>query len=75
MVVTWGRSKVHSDFDGTRSSKKYEVVASDSVSVVVRSRDFLSDEDRLLHIHFEGDWYWIETSFGNIREYFRRVSQ
>ena len=73
MVVTWGRSKVHTDLDGYRTSEKYEVVASDSVSVVVRLQDTVSDEERLHQIHFDGEGYWIQTPIEGIREHFRRV--
>lgn len=73
LVITWGRGVYHTELDGHRSSARYEVVASDSTSVVVRTRDVVSGEDRLQQIHFDGDSYWVSLLGGNICEFFRRV--
>jgi hypothetical protein len=74
LVVRWGRGKYHTELEGHRESGGYEVVASDSVSVVVRYQDFLSGEDRLRQIHFDGDYYWIALG-GGLCEYFRRIKR
>lgn len=73
LVVRWGRSICYTDLDGHRVSARYEVVASDSVSVIVRLRDTTGGEDRLQQIHFDGNFYWVALSGGNICEFFRRV--
>lgn len=73
LVVQWDRGVYHTELDGHRSSARYEVVASDAESVVVRSRDELSGEDRLQHIHFDEDSYWVALAGGSICEFFRRV--
>jgi hypothetical protein len=73
LAVKWGRRFYHTELDGHRRSARYEVVASDASSVVVRSRDELSGEDQLQHIHFDGDYYWVALSGGSLCEFFRRV--
>jgi hypothetical protein len=72
LVVRWGRGRYWTDFNGDRSVDRYTVVAKDKCSVVVRSREKFSGEDRLQYIHYEGDYYWITTS-GGICEYFKRI--
>ncbi len=72
MVIRWGREKFYSEFDGFRDTARYETVASDSDSVVVRVPDVLSGEDVLRQIHFAEDYYWIAVS-GNMHEWFKRV--
>lgn len=74
LTVRWGRRKCYTDLDGYRDVSNYEVIARDSVSVVVRLPDFLSGEPRLHHIHFDGEYYWIPLS-GGLCEFFRRVSE
>jgi hypothetical protein len=71
LVVRWTRTMCYSQFDGHESSDPYEVVASDSKSVVIRSVDSLSNENRLTQIHFEGRHYWI--CLGGMREFFKRI--
>lgn len=73
LVVKWGRGVCYTELVGHRESTRYDVVASDTASVVVRLRDELSGEDRLHHIHFDGDYYWVALSGGSICEFFRRV--
>ncbi len=72
LVIRWGRGKYHTELDGYRESTTYEMVASDSVSVVIRYRDGLGGEDQLRQIHFDGDYYWLALG-GGLCEYFRRV--
>jgi hypothetical protein len=72
LIIRWGRHKSYSELNGYRSTAPYEVVASDSRSVVIRYFDTLVEEDRLRQIHFDGDHYWIAVG-GRFCEYFRRV--
>jgi hypothetical protein len=74
LVIRWGYRKYHTELDGHKESGDYEVIAKDSVSVVIRYFDELSQEDRLRQIHFEGKYYWI-TVGGNLREFFRNVKR
>jgi len=74
LMVRWGKGRYYTEMDGRRDRFKYEVVARDSCSVVVRVHDALSSEPRLRQITFEGDYYW--TSLGaNMGEYFRRIQE
>jgi len=51
--------------------EKYDVVARDDDSVVIRARDW-TGEQKLTQIHFEGeDWYWVPA--GVFQEWFRRI--
>ena len=71
LVVRWTPKRCFSEFDGTRSSVAYEVVATDPSSVVVRYFNTLLTDFRLRHLHFEGKLYWV--SIGGLREYFKRL--
>ena len=73
LVVTWGRSVVRTELNGHRWSARYEVVARDAVSVVVRVWDESGGEDGLQHVHFAGDYYWVALAGGSVCEFFRRV--
>jgi hypothetical protein len=68
LTVRWTARRWYSDFEGSRTSAPYEVVASDETSVVVRG----VDSKELVHIHFEGDYYWM-AKHGTHCEYFKRV--
>ena len=70
LTVRYTRSRVHTDFKGSRDCKPYRVVAKDSHSVAVVTNNGF-DEDEIYHIHFEGKYYWV--SIGRIREYFKKV--
>jgi hypothetical protein len=72
LVIRWGHGKSYAELDGHRSVTAYEVVASDSRSVVIRYFDSLAGEDRLRQIHFDGEYYWIALG-GGLCEYFRRM--
>ena len=72
LVIRWGKGVVCSEYDGSKFKDAYEVVASDSVSVVIRGYHELLNEERLTQIFFEKDHYWFWTPWG-MREFFRRV--
>ena len=72
LIVRWGKGCVRTDLEGFRSKETYEIVARDSVSVVVRSFNEVLGEERLLQLFFERDYYWFWTPWG-MREFFRRV--
>lgn len=73
LVVRWTRQYQHTDLKGFKDREKYEIVAMDSVSVVVKSYDSVFEEDRVTQIFFESDFYWFWTPWG-MREFFRRVN-
>jgi len=62
-----------STYDGHQERQRYEVVARDSVSVVIRHFDKLADEPRLSQICFEGDDSYVLLTQWGFLEWFRRV--
>lgn len=74
MLVRWGTRYVYVQLDESKWKDTYEIVAQDSVSVVVRKFNDVLNEDRLSQIFFEDDCYWFWTPW-NMREFFRRVKK
>ena len=73
LIVRWGRQYVYTDYEGMKSKDNYEILGSDSVSVVIRADNDVLNEQRIQQIFFEGDdCYWFWTPWG-MREFFRRV--
>ena len=72
LIVHWQNGYCNTEFDGAKSRERYEIVASDSVSVVIRYFHDVLGEERLQQIFFEDDYYWFWTVWG-MREFFRRV--
>jgi len=71
LIIRWTRTRYYAELDGYRSVEKYDVVARDDDSVVIRARDW-TGEQKLTQIHFEGeDWYWVPA--GVFQEWFRRI--
>jgi hypothetical protein len=74
LVVRWGRGKVYSEYDGHHDSETYKIAASDSESVVVRTKCPLTGDNRLQQIHFDGNYYWVGIS-GSMIEWFKKVKK
>jgi hypothetical protein len=72
LTVRYGTQYFHEEMDGSKFRTKYELLAQDSETVVVRFYDTLREEARVVQIHFEKDHYWI-WAWG-MREFFKRVS-
>jgi hypothetical protein len=73
MVVRWGYGKCRFDLDGDVTTGRYEVIASDDDSVVIRLFGSVPGAGRLLQVHFEGDnRYWIRCDV-NFSECFKRL--
>jgi hypothetical protein len=72
LVIRWGQRFVYTEYNGSKFKDAYRVVASDSVSVVVRGYNEILNEERLTQIFFEKNRYWFWTPWG-MREFFRRV--
>jgi hypothetical protein len=62
--------RYHTVLDGRSETHRYEVIARDKTSVVIRIDDPLLGQ-RLQQIHFCGDHYRLAA--GTLIEYFRRV--
>lgn len=75
MRVRWTRTKVYSSSDGIDwTSDRYEIVASDWSSVVVRYRSPIVDEDVLQQIHFSDGYYYLCLGMGGgLVEWFKRI--
>lgn len=73
LVIRWGYRKVETELTGYRDKGEYKILGVDSDGVVVQIYCKLYEEERLTHIHFEGDRYWISLGNGGLREYFQRV--
>jgi len=72
LLLRYTRTRVYSDYQGTESTQEYAILGSDADSVAIKTYDSLLEEDRIYHIHFEGErHYWI--TLGRQREWFRRV--
>jgi hypothetical protein len=55
------------------SVNRYIVVAKDRWSAAVLAFNPIAGK-QIVHIHFEGDHYWITLGSGRMREFFKRVS-
>ncbi len=79
LKIRWGRRRYTWWCEGDEETtppktERYEIVAMDEHSVVIRIHDFLLGEQTLRQIHFEGDRYWMAVS-GNLIEWFRKVDE
>lgn len=75
LLVRWTRKKTYSGFGQLDSEgSDYEIVASDSGSVVIRSFCQWLEEDQLSFIVFDKDRYWMTNSGLLMGEWFRKVS-
>jgi hypothetical protein len=72
LELRYTRTRCHSTLDGSTFSAPYVVVAKDSSSVAIVSRDVLGEE-AISHIHFEDSRFWIHVGRGLFREFFKRV--
>jgi hypothetical protein len=50
----------------------YQVVAKDEYSVALVTFDPLAGR-QIVHIHFEGNYFWVYLGSGGLREFFKRV--
>ncbi|WLD12547.1 hypothetical protein [Planctellipticum variicoloris] len=80
--VTYAAKSCTTEFDGTTDTRRYEVVAKDPSSVVIRDVDPAPSPlealglnlSKFAVLHFEGpDTYWLDSESGQYREFFRRV--
>jgi hypothetical protein len=72
LIIRWGKGNYFTELDGHRDSFKYEVVAREMDSVVIRVQDSLLCQPQIRLITFEGDYYYISLG-AHMSEYFRRV--
>jgi hypothetical protein len=53
-------------------SAPYSIVAKDSSSVAIVSRDARFGEETITHVHFDGASFWVTAGSGSAREFFTR---
>jgi hypothetical protein len=73
LTIRYTRTRIYSEFEDLRESDSYQVVAADSDSVAIVCWSSLLKENRIWHLHFEGDFFWI--AIGPCREWFKRVKK
>jgi hypothetical protein len=71
LTVRYGRCRMITEFGNVRTECEYEVLGSDSESVVIRFYDSVWNEDRICQIHFQEEHYWIWALC--MREFFKKV--
>lgn len=73
IVIEWGRTHVVIEDGQRKLTSRYELLAQDADSVVVRTffEDSLIAGERLWQIHFNGRHYGVVA--GNMIEWFRKV--
>lgn len=72
LEVRYGYKVMHSSYDGVEEQTAYELLASDSSSVVIRYYSELFNEHCIRQIHFEDEYMWMAIS-GGLCEFFRRI--
>lgn len=72
LELRYTRSHCYAKLNGETTVSRYRVVASDASSVAIVTRRPFS-EHQILHLHFEGNRYWI--CLGTIREFFKRKAR
>jgi hypothetical protein len=74
LKVTYTRSTITTDFDGTVDTQPYEVVAKEGNVVALRYFSSQTQKDETARIEFvDSDTYWLEMRQAKLRECFRRV--
>jgi hypothetical protein len=73
LELRYTQTRCYSSLNDQISVNRYRVVAKDSSSVALLwSSPILGDQ--IVHIHFEGNHYWIVLGSGRMREFFKRIS-
>jgi hypothetical protein len=73
LEVRYTRSRCYSRLGKRVSVNRYTVVAKDACSAALVAHHPIAGK-QIIHIHFEGDHYWITLGSGRMREFFKRMS-
>jgi hypothetical protein len=75
MTITYTATTFTYDLNGTVETLPYTVVSRNGDCIDCKTRGVIKkDEDEVVHICFVGaDEYWVETSFSDVVECFRRI--
>jgi hypothetical protein len=66
------RTHCFSNLGDYLSVSPYTVIAKDASSVVLVVSNRITGKE-IVHIHFEGNYYWVLLGSGRMREFFKRV--
>jgi hypothetical protein len=72
LELRYTRRLCYSRFEDHESVSVYQVVAKDEYSVALVTFDPLAGR-QIVHIHFEGNYFWVYLGSGGLREFFKRV--
>jgi hypothetical protein len=72
LELRYTQSRCYSRLGDHVSVNRYTVVAKDAWSAALVVSNSIAGK-RIVHIHFEGDHYWITLGSGRMREFYRRV--
>jgi hypothetical protein len=74
MRVRVTRTRTYLDLAGDKSVEPYRVVAKDASSVaIVTPKLDDTGEIEVMHIHFEGRYFWVWHEGANFPAYYRRI--
>jgi hypothetical protein len=73
LVLRYTPTRCYWTLNGQTSVNRYRVLAKDSSSVALLVSNQIFGEE-IVHIHFEGNHYWIALGSGRMREFFKRTS-
>lgn len=72
LEIRYTATQCYSQFGDHVSVSRYQVVAKDSSSVALVVLNPVAGK-QIVHIHFEGNRYWITLGSGRMREWFKRI--
>jgi len=73
LVLRYTRTRCYSQCEDHASANRYAVVAKDAWSVTLVVSNPIAGK-QIVHIHFEGERYWITLGSSDMREFFKRAS-
>jgi hypothetical protein len=74
LQLRYTRTHCYSTMGSHVAANPYTVVAKDAWSVFVVGSNSIAGK-QIVHIHFEGNHYWIYLGSSGMREFFKRVGQ
>ncbi len=72
LELRYTRSRCYSRFKDHASVSEYEVVAKDDYSVALVTVNPIAGK-QIVHIHFDGNHYWVSLGSSGLREFFKRL--
>ena len=62
----------HSRYEDHESVSAYKIVAKDDSSVAIVTVNPIAGK-QIVHIHFDGNYYWVTLGSSGLREFFKRL--